>query len=209
VILRLGGLGGPLLPNGSIEMRGLADARAGGSDPDQPAAARRGRSGERQTGTGARSVAATRGDRDRSRKSWGPRAKSSGSSRPRSCAAGAKPRLQSLRKQQALVTQGKPGSELYLLLDGVLEVDVDGRRLGQLGPGAIVGERAAVDGGLRTATLRAVTDCRVAVVIADQIDPAAVSGLTELHGRKKRPDRLYPTVTRGWRERPLLERRER
>jgi len=100
---------------------------------------------------------------------------------------GAKPRLQTLPKQQALVTQGKPGSELYLLLDGVLEVDVDGRCLGQLGPGAVVGERAAVEGGLRTATLRAVTDCRVAVVIADQIDPAAVSRLTELHRREEAP----------------------
>ena len=65
----------------------------------------------------------------------------------------------------------------------MLEVDVDGRCLGQLGPGAIVGERAAVEGGLRTATLRAVTDCRVAVVIADQIDPPAVSRLSYTAGR--------------------------
>ena len=47
---------------------------------------------------------------------------------------------------QVLVEQGQLGTELYLLLDGVLAVEVDGEPLGELGPGAILGERAVARG---------------------------------------------------------------
>jgi Cyclic nucleotide-binding domain len=67
-----------------------------------------------------------------------------------------------------LVEQGETGDELFLLLDGVLEVDVDGDTVGQVGPGALLGERAGLEGE-RTATLRAVTPCRVVVLAAEQI----------------------------------------
>jgi len=49
-----------------------------------------------------------------------------------------------------------------LLLDGLLDLEAGGRVLARLGPGAIVGERSRLDGH-RTARLRAVTACRVAV----------------------------------------------
>jgi Cyclic nucleotide-binding domain len=67
-----------------------------------------------------------------------------------------------------LVEQGETGDELFLLLDGVLEIDVDGDTVGQVGPGALLGERAGLEGE-RTATLRAVTPCRVVVLAAEQI----------------------------------------
>jgi hypothetical protein len=70
---------------------------------------------------------------------------------------------------ETLVEQGESGDDLFLLLDGVLDVEVDGETVGQVGPGAILGERAGLEGGERTATLRAVTACRVAVLAADQI----------------------------------------
>ena len=56
-----------------------------------------------------------------------------------------------------LVTQGAEGDKLYLLLDGVLGVEVDGEQVAEMGPGTIVGERASLEGGVRTATLRALT----------------------------------------------------
>jgi hypothetical protein len=84
-----------------------------------------------------------------------------------------------------LVEQGDSGNELYLLLDGVLAVEVDGETVAEVGPGAILGERAVVEGGTRTATLRAVTPAKVVSVPADQIEPAA---LEELAGARRREE---------------------
>ena len=42
---------------------------------------------------------------------------------------------------------------MFLLLNGVLVVEVDGEKLAELGPGAVFGERAVLEGGTRTATL--------------------------------------------------------
>ena len=59
-----------------------------------------------------------------------------------------------------LTTQGEPGDELYLVLDGLLQVEVVGAVIAELGPGAIVGERAILEGGLRTSTVRTVTKAK-------------------------------------------------
>jgi Cyclic nucleotide-binding domain len=69
-----------------------------------------------------------------------------------------------LEEGEVLVEQGTEGHDLYLLLDGVLGVEVDGERVTEMGPGTMLGERAALEGGVRTATLRAITPCRVAVI---------------------------------------------
>ena len=42
-----------------------------------------------------------------------------------------------------LMRQGDPGEELFLLLDGILRVEVDGKAVADLGPGAVLGERPA------------------------------------------------------------------
>ena len=86
----------------------------------------------------------------------------------------AKPRFRRLQAGHTLVRQGEQGQELFLLFDGVLQVEVDGEPVTQVGPGAILGEMALLQDGRRTATLRAVTPCRVAVVPRDQIDRAAL-----------------------------------
>jgi Cyclic nucleotide-binding domain len=82
-----------------------------------------------------------------------------------------------LQQDETLVEQGEPGDELYLLLDGVLSAEVEGEEIAQVGPGAILGEGAVVGGGWRTATLRACTPARVAVIAADQIDRGALETL--------------------------------
>jgi Cyclic nucleotide-binding domain len=87
-----------------------------------------------------------------------------------------------LRKGATLVEQGDPGNELYLLLDGLLAVEIDGRTVTELGPGAVVGEVALLDGGRRTATLRAVTPCRVAAVPGNRIDRDALAELARTRG---------------------------
>jgi Cyclic nucleotide-binding domain len=73
-----------------------------------------------------------------------------------------RPRITALAKGRTLVEQGQAGGEMFLLLDGMLAVEVDGQVVAQVGPGAILGERAQLEYGRRTATLRAQTRCKVA-----------------------------------------------
>lgn len=88
------------------------------------------------------------------------------------------PERRKLEQGDALVEQGQEDTDLYLLLDGVLTVEIDGEEVAEIGPGAVVGERAVLDGGRRTATLRARTPSRVAVVPAELIDRASLNELS-------------------------------
>jgi hypothetical protein len=97
---------------------------------------------------------------------------------------GSRPRIKQLRPGEILVEQGDPGRELYLLLDGTLTVAVDGVKLAELGPGAILGERAVLEGGRRTATLTALTNSMVAVADPEQVDRAALVAISEGHRRE-------------------------
>ena len=98
--------------------------------------------------------------------------------------AAAKPEIRTLKKGTQLVRQGEKGRDLDLVLDGVLSVDVDGEPVAEPGPGAILGERAVLEGGTRTATLTAATSCRVAVASPDQIDRAALEQLASGHRKE-------------------------
>ena len=101
---------------------------------------------------------------------------------------GGKPSFRRLKAGATLVRQGEVGSEVFLLLDGVLRVEEDGQRLAEYGPGALLGERAHLEGGQRTSTLVAVTPCRVAAVQAAELDRSALQELSKDH-RRSRPDR--------------------
>jgi Cyclic nucleotide-binding domain len=99
---------------------------------------------------------------------------------------GSKPKIRRVKAGKALVEQGADdSSELYLLLNGVLAVEVDGEPVAEIGPGAVLGERAVIEGGRRTATLRAVTDCKVAVAPADRIDHDRLRDLASGHRREE------------------------
>jgi hypothetical protein len=102
----------------------------------------------------------------------------------RSIMGGGKPRIRELDAGATLVRQGEEGDEVFLLLDGVLAVDVDGTAIAEMGPGAVLGERAALEGGVRTATLTATTRCRVASVKASQLDRSALEELAVGHHRE-------------------------
>jgi CRP-like cAMP-binding protein len=52
-------------------------------------------------------------------------------------------------------------------------------------PGAILRERALLEGGRRTSTLRVVTRCRVAVASAEHVDPAALEAVAAGHRVEK------------------------
>ncbi len=83
-----------------------------------------------------------------------------------------------------LTEQGTAGQELFVLLDGLCEIEIDGAVIADVGPGAVLGERALLEGGLRTSTLRATTPIRVARIAPDAIDPAALQELRTHHRRE-------------------------
>ena len=97
----------------------------------------------------------------------------------------AKPRITQLRPGDELVRQGDFGQDIYLVLDGVIRVERDGTRLAEYGPGAMLGERAALEGGTRTSTLVAVTRCRVASVPAVQLSRSDLAELSTGHRREE------------------------
>jgi hypothetical protein len=97
---------------------------------------------------------------------------------------GRKPKIKKLAAGDTLTNQGDEGTEMYLLLDGVLSVEVDGEAVAEVGPGSILGERALIEGGKRTSTLRATTPITVAVAAAPDIQPAVLEELATGHRRE-------------------------
>ncbi|MDQ1425668.1 MAG: hypothetical protein QOD72_3166 [Acidimicrobiaceae bacterium] len=99
---------------------------------------------------------------------------------------GGKAKRVDLDPGETLVEQGQLDDRLFLLLNGVLAIEVDGEVLGEIGPGSVLGERAVLEGGRRTATMRAVTGCRLASVPADRIDLDKLVTLAGGHRREER-----------------------
>lgn len=95
-----------------------------------------------------------------------------------------RPTLRRLTTGETLVEQGQPGDSVFLLLDGVLEVDVDGARIAEVGPGAILGERALLEDGTRTSTLRALSPCLVAVARFEDLEPSLLAEVSATHRRE-------------------------
>ncbi|MHB8507803.1 MAG: cyclic nucleotide-binding domain-containing protein [Candidatus Dormibacteria bacterium] len=100
---------------------------------------------------------------------------------------GTKPDLRRLKAGQVLCAEGSPGEELYLLLDGVLSVEAGGKLLAHLGPGVVVGERALLESGRRTSTLKAVTNAKVAAIQPDAIEASLLVELATHHRREQAP----------------------
>jgi Cyclic nucleotide-binding domain len=90
-----------------------------------------------------------------------------------------------LDEGETLVEQDEPGTSMFLILDGVLDVEVDGDIVAQVGPGAIVGERASIEGGLRTSTLRAAGKVRAVVIPAEAVDVGEIAALASGHRRER------------------------
>jgi len=96
---------------------------------------------------------------------------------------------QRLSPTDLLVEQGETGESsniVYLVLDGVIEVIVDGEVVGELGPGAIVGERAQLEGRGRTASLRAKTAAKVVGVPGEELNRQVLEEVAAGRGPEKR-----------------------
>lgn len=93
-----------------------------------------------------------------------------------------------LAEGDTLVEQGDAGWDLFLLLDGILTIEIDGEVAAEVGPGSILGERSLFEGGQRTATLRAATPVRLATVAVEDVRPSALAALAARHGREDKGD---------------------
>ena len=99
--------------------------------------------------------------------------------------SGGRRRIDKFPGGTVLVRQGEPGTEVLLILDGIVRVEKDGERLAEYGPGALLGERAHLEGGLRTSSNVAVTPCRVALFEADLVDRSQLEELSAGHRREE------------------------
>jgi Cyclic nucleotide-binding domain len=107
--------------------------------------------------------------------------------------AGARPpKIRRLREGEVLTEQGEEADDLFLLLDGVLRVEIDGEVLTDVGPGAVLGERAILESGRRTATLTAATRCTVAVAHRSSVDPEALREVARGHRREESGGQAEP-----------------
>ncbi|CAH8874379.1 unnamed protein product [Trichobilharzia szidati] len=60
-----------------------------------------------------------------------------------------------------IIQEGEVGSVVYVLEDGYVEVQKAGERLREMGPGTVFGELAILYNCTRTASVRAITDCKL------------------------------------------------
>jgi CRP/FNR family cyclic AMP-dependent transcriptional regulator len=60
--------------------------------------------------------------------------------------------------------EGSPGSTMYVIIDGNVEISVAGKLIEVAGPGTIVGEMALIDSCNRSATVVAKDNCLLAQV---------------------------------------------
>jgi CRP-like cAMP-binding protein len=87
-----------------------------------------------------------------------------------------------LREGKELTTQGKPGREFFVLVDGSADVKKGNRRINQLGPGDFFGEISLIKESPRTATVVATSPVR-ALVITDRSFRSLLQHQPQIQGK--------------------------
>jgi CRP/FNR family transcriptional regulator, cyclic AMP receptor protein len=78
--------------------------------------------------------------------------------------------LESHPEGAAVVAEGGYANDFYAIEDGTAEVERDGERLAELGPGDVFGEQALLEGEQRSATVRATSPLRVIKISHWELD---------------------------------------
>jgi CRP-like cAMP-binding protein len=63
-----------------------------------------------------------------------------------------------------IIKEGEPGNYMYVVMEGTLDISLKGKALSTALPGEIIGEMALINSDIRSATVTARTDCRVALI---------------------------------------------
>lgn len=80
------------------------------------------------------------------------------------------------RSGSALMREGSFPFELEVVIEGSADVLIGGQKVGEVGPGAVLGEMALLDRGARGATVVATSDIKLSV-----ISGRAFSGLMDAY----------------------------
>ena len=70
----------------------------------------------------------------------------------------------SVDQDRVLMTEGAPGHEAYVVIEGTALVERNDQKIAEVGAGSYFGELALLDGGVRTATVTALTPMRLLVL---------------------------------------------
>jgi hypothetical protein len=89
---------------------------------------------------------------------------------------------------EIVMAEGRPGATVALILDGLFAVMTHDEEIAEIGPGVVIGEGAALESGLRSATVVAKTPGRLAEIRADELDPDSLRDLADQHYRANHPD---------------------
>ena len=57
--------------------------------------------------------------------------------------------------------KGQPGDRAYAVVDGLIDIVLDGKTIDAAGPGSVIGEMALIDGAPRSASAAAVTPVKL------------------------------------------------
>lgn len=81
--------------------------------------------------------------------------------------------IKSFNAGDVVMYQGEPGDAAYIIEDGEVEIYVNrpnsvSLKIGTRGPGSIIGEMAIIDNSLRTATIKAISDCKMVEITRDR-----------------------------------------
>ena len=98
---------------------------------------------------------------------------------------------------ETIFTEGSTGREMYVVLEGSVDILVGNMTLDVTGPGGVFGEMALIDSSARSATAIAKDDCTLALVderqflrIAEQTPLFMLNVMKILAGRLRRMDSM-------------------
>jgi CRP/FNR family cyclic AMP-dependent transcriptional regulator len=75
-----------------------------------------------------------------------------------------------VRAGTVLMTEGRSGSEFFVIVEGTVDISRGGQQLATLAAGDFLGEIALIDHGPRTATATATSACRLLVLAHREFD---------------------------------------
>jgi len=70
----------------------------------------------------------------------------------------------------AITHEGRYEGQVFAVISGSVSIERHGEVVDTVGPGGVIGEIAAIDGGSRTATARAIDDARVVALSPRQFN---------------------------------------
>jgi len=63
-----------------------------------------------------------------------------------------------------IATEGSEGNQMYVVMQGEVSISISGKVLATASPGEIVGEMALINSNIRSASITALSDCRLALI---------------------------------------------